>query len=421
MTARPCTRRLAALLAAALVGVLGYVAPAAAASSSASSSAAGPSAAAGSHSTSAPVPAEPLFAFFYQWFDPGSWNRAKIDYPAVGRYSSDDKSVMRGQIEQAKRAGIQGFIVSWKDSVVNTRRLHALADVAAQEHFSLAMIYQGLDFNRHPLPVAQVAADFKTFQTQFAANPVFYRLGGKALTIFSGTWEFSHDDVARVTRDVRARMLVLSTEKSVAGYQRIADVTDGDAYYWSSVNPQTNPTYVTKLTEMSQAIHADGKYWIAPFAPGFDARLVGGTKAVPRDDGATMRTEYNVAVKSSPDMLGLISWNEFSENTYVEPSLHYGKRFLDVLADLTHTVAPTPSTAVDSSGALTDAPAGSRGQSALLLIIFPAVLFIGLGVLGIALRRRRRGRTGASLPPDQGSHTGTQLMGTSGRGAGSGG
>ena len=370
--------------------------------------------------TLAAAPSEPLFAFFYQWFDPSSWNRAKIDYPAVGRYSSDDRSVMREQIEQAKRAGIQGFIVSWKDSVVNTRRLHALADIAAQEHFSLSMIYQGLDFNRRPLPVAQVAADFKTFQAQFAANPVFYRLGGKVLTIFSGTWEFSHDDVAKVTRDVRTRMLVLSTEKSVAGYQRIADVTDGDAYYWSSVNPQTNPTYATKLTELSQAIHADGKYWIAPFAPGFDARLVGGQKAVPRNNGATLRTEYNVAIKSSPDMLGLISWNEFSENTYVEPSLHYGRTFLDVLADLTHTVAPTPSAGIDSSASSPAAPARSHGQSILLLIVFPALLFIGLAVLGVVLRRRRRRREVSSPPADPSDRQpGNQLTSTSGRGAGS--
>ncbi|HET6210756.1 MAG TPA: endo-1,3-alpha-glucanase family glycosylhydrolase [Jatrophihabitans sp.] len=417
MSSSPRTRRLAALLAAVLVGVLGFLTPAAAAPSASTAPSAGKS------STAArPAPAEPLFAFFYQWFDPSSWNRAKIDYPAVGRYSSDDRAVMREQIEQAKRAGIQGFIVSWKDSVVNTRRLHVLADIAAQEHFSLAMIYQGLDFNRRPLPVAKVVADFKTFQAQFAANPVFYRLGGKVLTIFSGTWEYSHDQVALVTRDVRTRMLVLNTEKSVAGYHRIADVTDGDAYYWSSVNPQTNPTYASKLAQLSQAIHADGKYWIAPFAPGFDARLVGGSKAVPRNNGATLRTEYNVAIKSSPDMLGLISWNEFSENTYVEPSLHYGRTFLNVLADLTHTVAPTPSSAADSSSSLTNAPPRSHGQSVLLLVIFPAGLLLGLGVLGVLLRRRRRNRPGSpgsTGPPD--SSSGGQLAPTSsGRGGSAG-
>jgi hypothetical protein len=330
----------------------------------------------------------PLFAYYYQWFDPKSWERAKIDYPVLGRYSSDDRQVMTQHIQEAKAAGITGFIVSWKDSPTNTRRLRSLAAIAAHERFNLAMIYQGLDFDRNPLPIAKVAADFKTFEAQFAGNPVFYRLGGKPLTIWSGTWAFSEDDVATVTRGVRPGLLVLSTEKSVAGYRRIADVTDGDAYYWSSVNPSTNPTYATKIQEMSSAVHADGKYWIAPIAPGFDARLVGGTKAVPRHDGATLRAEYSIALRSSPDVLGLISWNEFSENTYVEPSERFGRRYLDVLADLTNTSAPTPSTAIDSSDSPVGTAAARRWPAAATLIGLPVLLI--LAVTLIARRRRRR-------------------------------
>ena len=32
--------------------------------------------------------------------------------------------------------------------------------------------------------------------------------------------------------------------------------------------------------------------------------------------------------RSSPDVLGLISWNEFSENTHVEPSEQFGDRYV---------------------------------------------------------------------------------------------
>src|SRR5439155_15743171 len=109
-----------------------------------------------------PAPAIPLFAYYYQWFDPSSWNRAKIDFPELGRYSSDDPNVMRQHIELAKAAGINGFIVSWKSTAVGNRRLHSLAQIAAQENFKLAMIYQGLDFSRNPLPPSRVAADFLT-------------------------------------------------------------------------------------------------------------------------------------------------------------------------------------------------------------------------------------------------------------------
>jgi len=358
---------------------------------------------AGASPSPAAAPAIPLLAFYYIWFDPGSWDRAKIDYPQLGHYSSDDPGVMRQHIDWAKSAGIDGFIVSWKETPTNDRRLRLLMGVAKQANFKLAMIYQGLDFNRNPLPASQIAADFVTFRDQYAADPVFFRLGGKPLTIWSGTWAFSHTDVASVTGPVRGSMLVLNTEKSEADYRRIADVTDGDAYYWSSVDPQTNPGYPSKLADMGSAIHQNHQYWIAPFAPGFDARLVGGTSTVDRRDGQTLRTEYAAAVRSSPDVLGLISWNEFSENSYVEPSVRYGTRFLDVLRELRDTSPPVPSSAADSSG---DAPAVahsfSSGWPVAFLAGFPLALLTGAGLVAVSRRRRRaharnRGRPAAEL------------------------
>lgn len=342
----------------------------------------------------------PLFAYYYIWFDTDSWNRAKIDYPLIGRYSSDDAAVMRQQIEQAKSVGIEGFIVSWKNTPTDDRRLQLLMRVATQENFKLAMIYEGLDFKRNPLPVSEVAADFKLFSDVYAPNPVFFRLNGKPLTIWSGTWAYSHADVASVTSPVRNRILVLSTEKSVAGFRRIADVTDGDAYYWSSVNPATDSGYAAKLTAMSTAIHQDGKYWIAPFAPGFDARLVGGDSVVGRNGGQTLRTEYAAAVQSSPDILGLISWNEYSENTYVEPSVNYGDFYLQEVAELRGTTVPVPTSAADSSSAAGLAGHASLWPHVLLLGGFAALLMMTLGVAA-HLQRRAARRGSAVSPPDQ--------------------
>lgn len=297
------------------------------------SAASGP--AASGPAVSGPATSGPaVLAYYYLWFSPDSWKRAKTDYPLLGRYSSGDPKVLRQHIRWARQAGITGFIVSWKSSETNNRRLQRLMDAAREADFTLAMIYQGLDFARDPLPVERVRADYETFARDFAPDPVFLRLDGKPLTIFSGTWKFSAADVARVTDAVREDLLVLSTEKSVGGYERIASSTDGDAYYWSSVNPATNTKYAAKLRAMGEAVHADGKYWLAPFAPGFDARLVGGTRVVDRRDGETLRVEFAAASTSDPDVLGLISWNEFSENSHVEPSETYGTQSLDALGEL---------------------------------------------------------------------------------------
>ena len=277
-------------------------------------------------------PPDRLFAYYYIWFNAGSWDRAKIDYPLLGRYSSDDREVMRKHIEWAKRAGIDGFIVSWKSTPVLNRRLRRLTEVAEAERFKLLLIYQGLDFAREPLPAARVARDLEFFEHEYGRRRAF-QVFAKPLVIWSGTPRFTRAQLASVTEQARRKLLVLASERNVAGYRRVAAVVDGNAYYWGSVDPATYPGYAEKLAAMGEAIHSDGGLWIAPAAPGFDARLVGGSSVVDRRDGATLRTELDAATGSSPDAVGLISWNEFSENTHVEPSQRYGSRYLDVVAD----------------------------------------------------------------------------------------
>jgi hypothetical protein len=333
--------------------------------------------------------ATPLFAYYYIWFSRSSWSRAKNDLPLIGGYSSSDPAVLRHQIQQAKSAGIGGFIVSWKDTPLNDVRLRLLMTAATQEHFKLAMIYQGLDFYRHPLPVSTVAADFVKFRDEFASSPAFFRVDGKPLTIWSGTWAFSYDQVAQVTRTVRPGMLVLCTEKNVAGFDRLASITDGDAYYWSSVDPATQTGYQAKLDQMSQAIHRSGKYWIAPFAPGFDARMVGGHRIVPRNGGQTLRAEYAVAARSSPNMLGLISWNEFSENSYVEPSKDYGYQALGILRQLHGTPAPPPATPAGSPVSTL-----SPWPNVLRLSAFALTLVVAVGLLSYLRRRHSHRESG---------------------------
>lgn len=290
-------------------------------------------------SSAAVVNPIPVLAYYYIWFDTQSWDRAKTDYPLLGRYSSSNIDVMRQHVQWAKKAGITGFIVSWKSTDKLNERLEKLIQVADEEDFELAIIYQGLDFQRKPLPVEQVDADLSYFIEHYSEEQAFY-LYEKPLVIWSGTWEFSREEVENVVVGKREHLLILASEKNLAGYTRLADLVDGDAYYWSSVNPDTFPGYLEKLTTMSEAVHSSGGLWIAPAAAGFDARLVGGTTVVDRKDGGTLQIQYSTAIQSSPDAIGLISWNEFSENSHIEPSEKYGDRYLKVLARIQHAPAP---------------------------------------------------------------------------------
>jgi hypothetical protein len=322
----------------------------------------------------------PLFAYYYIWYTPSSWDRAKRDYPLAGRYSSDERAVMRDHIRAAKDAGIDGWFVSWKSTEPLNARLEKLVRIAEQEHFKLAIIYQGLDFERKPLPVDTVEADMDYFQRNFASAEPFKGVFEKPLVIWSGTWEFKRSEIAQVmTPQRREQILTLSSEKNIDGINRLRGLTDGNAYYWSSVNPDTYPGYPQKLKEMGNAVHAEDGLWLAPAAPGFDARDIGGKTVVGRANGETLRREMNAATSSSPDAIGLISWNEFSENSHVEPSEKYGTRYLQVLADVRGAPGPNADD-FDSSE-----PGTTGSQTGLPLLIGLALLIVG----GIVLTLRR--------------------------------
>jgi Glycosyl hydrolase family 71 len=324
----------------------------------------------------------PVLAYYYIWFTHASWNRAKTDYPALGRYSSDDQEVMRTHIRWAKEAGIDGFIVSWKRTDALDRRLDALVQVAAAEDFKLAIIYQGLDFSRHPIPVQKVRADLGWFAGRYADHPVF-DLFDRPLVIWSGTWEFSVDAVRSVSEAVRPQVLLLASERNLPGYRRLAGLVDGDAYYWSSVDPEVDRNHAAKLAEMGAAVHGGDGLWIAPAAPGFDARLIGGHRVVERDGGATLRTQLQAALASSPDAVGLISWNEFSENSHAEPSQDHGTETLDTLGDLLGASGPG---AVDFDSSAPEGPPRSWGPLVVLGLGFATLTVVSL----VAVARRRR-------------------------------
>ncbi len=355
----------------------------------------------------------PVLAYFYQWFSGPSWERAKSDYPLVGRYSSDDAYVLRSQVQLARSAGIDGFLTSWKDTPLLDRRLDLLVRVAASEEFGLGIVYQGLDFSRQPLPAETVRRDLVHLVRRWgdSLTSSYY---GKPVIVWTGTDQYTTADVHAVRLALGGRALLLASSHSVEGYERVARLVDGLAYYWSSADPTSAMTR-QKLADMSAAVHAHGGIWLAPAASGYDGRTLGGTRVVGRAEGRTLVRSLANAFASEPDGVALISWNEWSENTYVEPGTKYGqrelvglKRFLlaqgrSVAPGLSDADAdrkdPEPAAADEPSAATPDVGTGTGsgwtgGRAALALGLLSLAALPGLSLLG-----RRR-----ADPADSGRH-----------------
>ncbi len=272
----------------------------------------------------------PVYAYFYQWFDHGSWRRAKMDYPVAGRYSSDDPQVLRHQIDQAQDAGLDGFLTSWKYTPRLNRRLEMLLGAARDRHFDVGVVYEALNFERRPLPIATVRWDMVELVERWGdelRSPRFDR----PIIIWTGINEYSLADIRSVRRALGARAYLLASSRSAAKYRHVAELVDGDAYYWSSANPGTPYTH-HRLATIATAVHQHHGIWLAPATAGFDGRTLGHQRVIPRHGGRTLTRSLDDALQSHPDAIGVISWNEWSENTYIEPGERYGRQELTALS-----------------------------------------------------------------------------------------
>jgi hypothetical protein len=217
----------------------------------------------------------------------------------------------------------------------------------------------------------------------YASDPVFHVLGTRPVVAISGTWLYSEAELRAITEPVASRLLILATEKDVEGYQRVAPAVEGELYYWSSGDPDDTGGYQQKLLTMANAAREDCGVWVAPVSPGFDGREVGGDRTVDRRDGETLRSSWDAALATVPDMIGVISWNEYSENTHIEPSEAFGTRYVDELRQLVGA-PPPPGGELDSSQ---NQGATSGLQTGLAL---SAAVGSVLVVTALGIRRRRR-------------------------------
>jgi hypothetical protein len=342
---------------------------------------------AASHEGSAPTAPShlPVYAYFYQWFDHASWRRAKIDYPLAGRYSSSDRNVLVHQVEAARSAGLDGFLTSWKSTPSLDSRLQLLLDVAHEQQFDVGVVYEGLDFERHPLPLSQVRSDMLTLVDRWGSQ-LTSKYFGRPLIIWTGTDQWSVSAIRSVREALGQRAYLLASAKSAEDYDRVAGVVDGDAYYWSSANPGTSYTR-ERLAALSTAVHRDHGIWLAPATAGFDGRPLQHHRVVPRDGGQTLVHSLQDAFASRPSAVGVISWNEWSENTYIEPGEKYGTQELDALRSY---LRPGATGAKADSLLVNVDPTPSLGDQGWTGVRAGTVLALGTGLCVLLLFRRAK-------------------------------
>ena len=88
-----------------------------------------------------------VLGFYYDWYAPNSFGPRKTSDQPITPYKSSDRATIERHVDEAKQAGLNGFIVSWygpRDAPDNQTEsnLRTLLDVAQQKDFKVAVDFE---------------------------------------------------------------------------------------------------------------------------------------------------------------------------------------------------------------------------------------------------------------------------------------
>lgn len=302
-------------------------------------------------------------AYYYPWYGHGGyhWNEGYIELPLLGEYSSRDSDTIGRHIAWARDHGIDFFAVSWwglGDYTDLTLRNHYLRHPDATD-VPIALLYEvrssfrdrRIDFD-DPYQRRILARDMATMANLYFDHPAYFRIDGKPVVFIYLTRIFIGDYAAAV-EDVREAVAELGYDLFLIG----------DEVYWGT--PQTeraqlfdavtayNMHTATLVEDDFEAFQAgvDQAYrrwrealsglpqtrFIPKAMPGFDDSAVRPEVAHPRlvPSPERFRASLQLALEHVDPELPLLmitSFNEWHEDTQIEPSERYGEAYLEMLA-----------------------------------------------------------------------------------------
>lgn len=314
-----------------------------------------------SDSTQAVVDRPRVLAFYYPWYgspdgpsgewvhwNPNSAHHDSAHEPAAGWYDSQDPETIRRHIREAKSAGIDGFIASWwGPHGFEDQTFDILAEVAEEEEFTITIYYE----DAHT--PSEIVSDLAYFLDRHGSNPSLLRVAGRPVVFFYvrvtdrfslTQWESVLGELADQGHAIFAIADGIRSD--------FLDVFDGIHMYTPVGLPRED--VAAQYDAVALLSRAQGRLFAATVIPGYDeAYRNAALTCVDREDGETYRAYWAIARGGAPHWILVTSFNEWHEGTEIEPSVGFGRTYLEITAEQAaawKSGAPLPVAEADRDG-----------------------------------------------------------------------
>lgn len=274
-----------------------------------------------------------IWAVYYIWYSDAYWASYQYnDQPSMGFYRSDDPQTLVSHINQAKDAGIDGFLASWWGPGSYTdQNLGLLLDVAAEKDFKVGVYFETTATGND---LSQIYGWSQYILSEYASHPAYAMVNGKPMIVYYGSNAMGLDEWSQIFDMLHDMGMDLTPIYTGYNNQSLS-VFDG-LHKYIVCNVPDLPETISLISKDVKyyPLLSDGspKIWIPTAMPGFDERLIPGRQGFfqDRNNGEYYNYTFDLALESDPDMVFITSWNEWPEHSYIEPSQLYGDQYLQI-------------------------------------------------------------------------------------------
>ncbi len=292
---------------------------------------------------------------YYLWYGDGfgeaHWNddlRTGYvdDKPFIGYYRSDKGQTIEYHFDLLSKMGMDCAILNLHigEDGANYRELKGIRnvfDIARKTnsplHFALQLVPGSEDFSQIENVLRMIRSDFFGHPNYLHMDdaPVLFWFWSGAYDADRGLFSVISDTVAPVRNIAVSLRLPSETDEQklsfrfFEGFTLFSPLEVTEEGHWSRV----------WSSAYKAAEKAGMRYRVATVSPGYDDRNLRDElrarnphRFVPRKDGSTYRDcmEFVENLHEQPHLVVISTFNEFHENTHIEPTLRHGELYVDM-------------------------------------------------------------------------------------------
>lgn len=278
-----------------------------------------------------------VLAFYYPWYSTyRNWGIAQR--PADPR-STLTRTGVNAMTRQAKANGVDGFIVSWAGAPADGKGFNLALTAARKQHQKISGYLETVAATRgHLLDGERRELTWLVQLLQYRHSHAFLKTQTGIPVVFVYTMNklssFQWQDLLRrlhKTYHLRVALVGDDTDPAYLPFEY------GLHEYGATAAPSglRNYSLSTSMLAKGHAALYPGsakKLFAMPVSPGYDDQKLHGAEhpVIPRAGGRRYLQSWKAALAGQPDWILVTSWNEWFEDTAIEPGAKTGARALEL-------------------------------------------------------------------------------------------